>query len=104
MLGNLPSQVDQPATSDSPALPDSLSEAQLATLSEITKEGLQTRLKLLKSTQDTLQACMKQMQQALSAISPGDVQAVASVAAELGEHSAADTSQSPDTKGKGKEP
>lgn len=103
MLGNLPSQVDQPSAIDSPALPDNLSEEQLAILSEITKEGLETRMKLLQSTQDTLQACMKQMQQALSAISTGDIQGAANVAAELGQNAGAGSTQSTDTKGKGKE-
>ena len=65
------------------SIPDDISEDQLATLAEITKEGLETRLKLLSNTQETLNACMKQMQDAMNVLSGGEVQSVLKVVSEL---------------------
>lgn len=87
-------------------LPDDLDEGQLATLAEITREGLETRLKLLNSTQGTLQACISQLQKAMEVLDTEDVQGVLQVASELNTDSSnqpqSTVSESAD-KGKGRE-
>lgn len=63
--------------------PDNLTQDQLATLGEITREGLEGRLKLLSNTQETLSACMRQMQAAMQVLDGGDLQSALRVVEEL---------------------
>lgn len=64
-------------------LPEDLDEGQLAALAEVTREGLQTRLRLLNSTQTTLQTCIGQLQKAMKVLDTGDVQGVLRTVSEI---------------------
>lgn len=84
-------------------LPEDLSDDQLASLAEVTREGLETRLRLLNSTQDTLRACVDQIQKAMKVIDSGDVQGVLQVVAET-QRTGSGGGAAADTNGKGKDP
>jgi hypothetical protein len=64
-------------------VPDNLSAVQMATLADITKEGLAARLQLMQNTQETLQVCMHQMQEAMGILSSGDLEGVLKIVSEL---------------------
>lgn len=84
-------------------LPADLDDGQLASLAEVTREGLETRLRLLNSTQGTLQACINQLQQAMKVLDSSDVQGVIQVASELNQDPARQLQQSvADSSSKGK--
>lgn len=64
-------------------VPDNLSSEQMAMLADVTKEGLAARMQLLQNTQETLQVCMRQMQEAMGILSNGDLEGVLKVVSEL---------------------
>ena len=100
MLQLGPGQIETSAASP---LPAGLDDRQLGVIDRVTKEALDSRLQLLQSTQAALVACTQQLQQAMSALSAGDVSAVAQIASEINASSRQlATAQSTEAKGKGK--
>lgn len=84
-----------------------LDEGQLASLAEVTREGLETRLKLLNTTQGTLQACIGQLEKAMEILDTRDVQRVMQTAAEISRNSPEQSAHVPvgdSAKGKGRAP
>lgn len=92
-------QENDKRTTDPPRLPDNLSQEQLSSLARITKDGLEAQMKLIQNTQETLQTCMNQLQEAISVIPTADVHGMLKVAAEVGASTAPSTQEN---KGKGR--
>lgn len=87
-------------------LPAELDEGQLASLAEITREGLETRLELLNDTQGALQACIGQLQKAMKIIDTRDVQGILQTVTDLNANASEQGGAAltdADGKGKGKE-